>query len=85
MPKVVMYLKSTCPYCQSADVLLKEKGVNYEAIDLLQQPEKRDEMIKLANNRTTVPQIFINDQHIGGFDDLSALEHSGELDKLLKN
>ncbi|SUO93712.1 glutaredoxin 3 [Suttonella ornithocola] len=83
MKKVVMYMKPTCPYCQRAAMLLDEKGVHYESINLLQQPERRDEMIERANGRTTVPQIFIGDTHVGGCDDLEALEQKGKLDVLL--
>lgn len=83
MKSVTMYIKPTCPYCQNAHFLLEEKGVHYHAINLLQHPEKRDEMIERSGGRTTVPQIFIDDRHIGGFDDLDALNESGELDKLL--
>ncbi|PIE82146.1 MAG: glutaredoxin 3 [Cardiobacteriales bacterium] len=83
MQPVELYIKPTCPYCQRAISLLDSKGAHYTLINLLQQPQKRDEMIERANGRTTVPQIFIGETHVGGFDDLNALEESGELDKLL--
>lgn len=83
MKSIVIYLKPTCPYCQRALALFGDKGVTYQAIDLLQQPEKRDEMIERANGRTTVPQIFIGEVHVGGFDDLQALEDAGKLDAFL--
>ncbi|UJF24365.1 glutaredoxin 3 [Suttonella sp. R2A3] len=83
MKPVTMYIKPTCPYCQNAHFLLEDKGVHYTAINLLQQPERRDEMIERSNGRTTVPQVFIGDTHVGGFDELEALNDSGELDQLL--
>lgn len=83
MKPVVMYFKPSCPYCQRAHFLLDEKGVRYEGINLTEQPQRRDEMIERANGRNTVPQIFIGDQHIGGYDDLNALESANKLDALL--
>lgn len=83
MKPVTMYIKPTCPYCQQAHFLLEEKGIVYKTINLLQHPELRDEMIERSGGRTTVPQIFIGDTHVGGFDDLEALEKSGQLDALL--
>lgn len=83
MTDVVMYSKENCPYCVRAKQLLKLKGVGYTDIRIDTYPEKRDEMIE-RSNRTTVPQIFINGNSIGGCDDLYALEDAGTLDKLLK-
>lgn len=83
MKPVELYIKTTCPYCQRALQLLDDKGVRYSTVNLLQFPERRDEMIERANGRTTVPQIFIGETHIGGFDDLNALEKAGKLDALL--
>lgn len=83
MPNVIMYFKPTCPYCQHAHFLLEGKGVQYTGIDIAAHPERREEMISRANGRTTVPQIFIGERHIGGFDDLNALDQRGELDKIL--
>jgi glutaredoxin 3 len=83
MPKVTMYSSAVCPYCINAERLLTSKGVteiNKIRIDL--QPELRDEMIQKTGRRT-VPQIYINDRHIGGFDDLRALDLAGGLDPLL--
>jgi glutaredoxin 3 len=83
MPKVTMYSSAVCPYCINAERLLTSKGVteiNIIRIDL--QPELRDEMMQKTGRRT-VPQIYINDRHIGGFDDLRALDFSGGLDPLL--
>ena len=78
MQPVTMYFKPTCPYCQRAHSLLTAKGVQYS-----REPERRDEMIKRANGRQTVPQIFIGTTHVGGCDDLYALENAGKLDTLL--
>ena len=80
---IVIYSKDYCPYCVAAKNLLTQKGVGYEEIDLTQNPELRDEMIKKAGGRTTVPQIFIGSQHIGGFDDLKALDTEKKLDPIL--
>ncbi len=85
MAKVEMYYKLACPFCKRAKQLLDSKNIvidNY--INILKHPEKRDEMIKRAEGRKTVPQIFINDIPIGGCDDLFALDRKGQLDNLLK-
>jgi thioredoxin reductase (NADPH) len=82
MAEIVMYTKSWCPYCDRAKSLLREKGQSWTEIDIEQQPERRDEMIR-RSSRSTVPQIFIGDRHVGGFDDLADLERRGELDPLL--
>lgn len=83
MPAVKMYTTRYCPYCTSAKALLKRKGVEFKEIDLAGNWELRDEMIQRANGRTTVPQIFIGKVHVGGCDDLHALERAGKLDQLL--
>ena len=83
MPAVEMYTTRYCPYCTSAKALLKRKGVAFKEIDLAGNWELRDEMIQRANGRTTVPQIFIGKVHVGGCDDLHALERAGKLDPLL--
>ncbi|MDO9281609.1 MAG: glutaredoxin 3 [Methylotenera sp.] len=83
MANVLMYTTAVCPYCMNAERLLMSKGVteiNKIRIDL--QPEKRDEMMQKTGRRT-VPQIYIDDRHIGGFDDLRALDLAGGLDSLL--
>jgi glutaredoxin 3 len=83
MDNILMYTSAVCPYCMNAERLLASKGVkdiNKIRVDL--QPEKRDEMIAKTGRRT-VPQIFIDDRHIGGFDDLRALDLAGGLDPLL--
>lgn len=82
MAKVVMYATRFCPYCIRARMLFKQKGVNYEEIAVDHQPELRKKMQKLSG-RHTVPQIFINDKPIGGFDDLAALDRRNALDPLL--
>lgn len=83
MNSVVIYTKPICPYCIRAKQLLTEKGVEFTEINLLIDPEKREEMIQRSNRRTTVPQIFIGKNHIGGCDDLFALEEAKKLDVLL--
>ncbi|CCQ09954.1 Glutaredoxin 3 (Grx3) [Pseudoalteromonas luteoviolacea B = ATCC 29581] len=83
MSNVVIYTKDYCPYCHRAKALLDSKGVAYTEFDLVAEPQRRDEMITKANGRTTVPQIFINDVHIGGCDDMMAMNVEGKLDVLL--
>jgi len=80
--KITMYGSENCSYCMAARMLLKKKGVEYEELLVGADPALRDEMIK-RSNRTSVPQIFIDDQAIGGFDELYELEDSGELDRML--
>jgi len=83
MANVEIYTKSTCGYCMMAKRLLASKDVSFSETDILKHPEKRAEMIQRAGGRQTVPQVFIDGQHIGGFDDLSGLEMAGRLDPLL--
>jgi len=83
MTEVVMYSTSWCPYCTRARLLLKEKGVPFTEIDIEREPERRAEMIDRAGGRTSVPQIFAGDRHLGGCDDIHALEAQGRLDALL--
>jgi len=83
MPKVEIYTKMFCPYCVRAKRLLGEKGVAFEEHDITLGGPQRAEMIQRANGRSTVPQIFIGDRHVGGSDDLAALERAGKLDPLL--
>ena len=80
MTKVEIYTKGHCPYCHRAKALLEQKGVIYQEFKVDQQPTLRDEMIGRANGGYTVPQIFINDEHIGGCDELYQLERTGKLD-----
>lgn len=81
MPKVLMYCTKSCPYCQRAERLLTKKGVKIDKIDV-SAPAKWKEMEKITK-RNTVPQIYIDDYHVGGFDDLSDLDMAGKLDGLL--
>ena len=82
MPKVLMYCTRTCPYCVRAERLLRSKGQKIEIIDVGAKPQLWKKMEKLTR-RNTVPQIFIDDYHVGGFDDLTDLDLSGKLDELL--
>lgn len=79
---IVMYSRATCPYCVAARNLLSSKAVRWVEVSLDAEPDKRAEMISRTGRRT-VPQIFIGDFHVGGFDDLNALERRGELNRLL--
>jgi len=83
MAKVEMYSTMWCPYCSHARALLGRKGVEFTEIDLMEEPGRRDEMIRRAGGRTSVPQIFINGEHIGGCDDMVALDRAGGLDPKL--
>ncbi|WP_339898699.1 glutaredoxin 3 [Paraglaciecola polaris] len=83
MNKVELYTKGHCPYCHRAKALLEQKGVQYTEFKVDVQPELRSEMITRANGGSTVPQIFIGIQHVGGCDDLFALESQNKLDTLL--
>ena len=83
MAKVEIYTKAFCPYCTRALQLLARKGVTPEEFDITMGGPKRPEMIARANGRTTVPQVFIDGQHVGGSDDLAALDRAGKLDALL--
>ncbi|MEZ5818051.1 MAG: glutaredoxin 3 [Hyphomicrobiaceae bacterium] len=83
MPQVTIYTSSYCPYCISAKRLLDKKGVRYEEISVDGRGDVRAEMTAKARGRYTVPQIWIGDLHVGGCDDLYALEDSGKLDPLL--
>ncbi|CAN7268672.1 glutaredoxin 3 [Phenylobacterium sp. LjRoot219] len=83
MPQVTIYTKPYCPYCVRALALLEEKGVEFTEIEAGFDPEKKQEMMR-RSGRMTFPQIFIGDQHIGGCDDMMALEREGKLDPLLQ-
>jgi glutaredoxin 3 len=83
MAHVEMYSTIWCPYCARAKALLERKGVAYENIDIMEHPEKRDEMMQRAEGRYTVPQIFIDGIGIGGSDELHALDRAGKLDPML--
>jgi len=83
MPPIEIYTTHYCPYCHTAKALLKRKGAAFTEINLSQQMERREEMIERAGGRMTVPQIFIGGVHVGGSDELHALERAGKLDPLL--
>jgi len=83
MSRVEIYTKFLCPYCSRAKSLLKAKNVAFEEVDITMDGAARNAMIVRANGRATVPQIFINDHHVGGCDDLLALDSAGKLDSLL--
>ena len=83
MAKIEIYTTTTCPYCRAAKELLGEKGAAYDEISLTHQPDQRDTMIARADGGYTVPQIFIDGTHIGGCDELYALDAQGSLDPLL--
>lgn len=83
MPQIEIYTKFLCPYCTRAKKLLTEKGVTFEEYDITTGGPKRAEMLERANGGSTVPQIFIDGKHIGGSDDLAALDRAGKLDALL--
>lgn len=83
MRPVEIYTTPFCPYCHAAKRLLQKKGVSYSEIDVSQDPDLRARMTQRANGRRTVPQIFIGGQHVGGSDDLHALDHAGKLDPML--
>lgn len=83
MPNVTLYTTAHCPYCIRARNLLDKKGVQYTDIRIDEQPEMRAEMERLSSGITSVPQIFIDDFHVGGFDDMAELDVDGELDQRL--
>jgi glutaredoxin 3 len=83
MAKIEIYTKFLCPFCSRAKAILKRHGAEFEEIDISLGGERRTEMIARAGGRTTVPQVFIDDRHIGGCDDLSALDRTGGLAPLL--
>lgn len=84
MADITIYSNMLCPFCTRAKRLLKDKAVSYTEIDLMQEPLRRREMIEKAGGRTSVPQIFIGETHVGGCDELYALEAAGKLDPLLE-
>jgi glutaredoxin 3 len=83
MVRVEIYSTLFCPYCARAKSLLAKKGVEFENIDVMEDSARRDEMVERAGGRYTVPQIFIDGEHVGGCDDIYALEHAGKLDAKL--
>ena len=85
MSKVTIYTKPYCPYCVRALGLLEDKGVDFTEIEAGFDPDKRREMAQRSGGRATFPQIFIGERHIGGCDEIMALERSGQLDPLLRD
>jgi glutaredoxin 3 len=83
MAKVEIYTKAFCPYCSRAKALLSGKGVDFAEYDITMGGPKRAEMIERSKGGSTVPQIFVNDEHLGGCDDVVALDRAGKLDPLL--
>ena len=83
MPPIVVYTTPYCSYCISAKALLRRKGVEFTEVNVASEPDRRAEMVERANGLTTVPQIFIGSNHVGGSDELHALDGAGELDQLL--
>lgn len=83
MSKVTIYTRAFCPYCSRAVSLLKKKGAEFTEIDAGMDPDKRAEMIQRSNGGRTYPQIFIGEQHIGGCDEMMAMDRAGKLDPLL--
>ncbi|MBB3066331.1 MULTISPECIES: glutaredoxin 3 [Limibacillus] len=83
MPKIEIYSSMLCPYCHRAKQLLKAKGAAFEEIDVFLKPSARQAMTERAGGRTSVPQIFIDGKHVGGCDEIYALDRKGELDPLL--
>ena len=84
MKKVKIYTTPYCPFCIRAKQLLKNKKINFDEIDLSENPDKFEEMLSKSNGARTVPQIFVNGEHIGDCDHLHDLDQKGELDKILK-
>lgn len=82
-PDIVMYSTAWCGYCQRARNLLERRGVAFREIKIDEDPRERDVMLQRSSGRRTVPQIFIGERHVGGYDELAALERSGQLDALL--
>ena len=83
MPKIEVYTKMLCPFCARAKALLSKKGAAFDEIDISVGGPRRAEMLERTGGRQTVPQIFIGETHVGGSDDLAALESAGKLDALL--
>lgn len=83
MQPVEIYSSPLCGFCHAAKRLLKQKGINFSEVDVFADPSRKPEMIQRANGKRTVPQIFVGDTHVGGCDELYALERAGKLDALL--
>ena len=85
MQTVEIYTSPFCGFCHAAKRLLTDKGVSFAEYDVARVPEKRQEMLNRANGRHTVPQIFVGPTHVGGYDDMAALDRAGKLDRLLQS
>jgi glutaredoxin 3 len=85
MPKIEVYSTAVCPYCVAAKNLLKSRGLEWTEVRIDADIAQRDAMLARSGGRRTVPQIFVNDQHVGGFDDLVAADRSGKLAQLLED
>lgn len=83
MQTVEIYTSPLCGFCHAAKRMLNDKGISFAEYDVGRDPEKRQEMLGRSNGRHTVPQIFIGDNHVGGYDDMATLERSGKLDPML--
>lgn len=83
MVNVTIYTAGLCSFCDRAKILLQKKGVEFDEINIMEEPDQRPVMIERANGQRTVPQIFIGDKHVGGSDDLHLLDQEGHLDALL--
>jgi len=83
MPKITVYSGPSCPYCMRAKALLQKKGATYDEVDVKADAAKMEEMMTRTHGKRTIPQIFIGEQHVGGCDDLYALDSAGKLDGLL--
>ena len=84
MKNVTVYMGPMCSYCDAAKRLLKRNNIPYNEINVALEEEKREEMLKKSNGKRTIPQIFIEEYHVGGYEELRALEKKGELDNLIK-
>lgn len=85
MPKIVIYSKEHCPFCDNAKELFNSKNLSFTEYKVDLEQDKLQEMLSKSNGLRTVPQIFINNEHIGGFDDLKILQEQGKLEKMLAN
>ena len=83
MKNIIIYSSNNCGYCELAKSLLESLNFQYQEINIQQKPDKRDEMLRKSNGRRTVPQIFISDVHVGGYDELNRLHLNGELTELI--
>ena len=84
MKRVIVYTGPRCNFCEAAKRLLTKKNIPYKEINIALDENKREEMLKKSNGKRTIPQIFIEDYHVGGYEELRALENKGELDNLIK-